>query len=286
MLATAIESSKPLIERRGHELEVRVPNNSMAVNGDMARLTQVVANLLNNAAKYTPNGGHIVLSLEQEGQEAVISVKDNGIGIEPNAIDHVFDMFAQIDSAQQAKEGGGLGIGLNIVKRLVHMHHGSIEGRSDGAGKGSEFIVRLPLESSAEAALRQDPVNKDASSAPRRVLVVDDNQDAAFTMSLILKKQGHMVKTAYDGVEAVQSAESFKPDVIFMDIGMPRMNGFDACKAIRSMQWGKSIHIIALSGWGQEEDRNKSEEAGFDQHIVKPIERRTLERLMNEAPVT
>jgi PAS domain S-box-containing protein len=286
VMATAIESSKPLIERRAHHLELRASEKPLTVHGDMARLTQVVANLLNNAAKYTPAGGRIELSLEQDGEEAVIRVKDNGIGIEPEAIPHVFDMFAQIDGAQQAKEGGGLGIGLNIVKRLVHMHHGSIEGRSDGADKGSEFIVRLPLESSIEAEPMGQPVNKDASSAPRRVLVVDDNQDAAFTMSLILKKQGHLVKTAYDGVEAVQIAESFKPDVIFMDIGMPRMNGLDACKAIRSMHWGKSIHIIALSGWGQEEDRNKSEAAGFDQHIVKPIERRTLERLMNEAPVT
>lgn len=284
VMATAVESCKPLIERRTQHLELKPPTEPLFVEGDMARLTQVVANLLNNAAKYTPSGGHIALAWERSDDEVVITVMDDGIGIEPEAMQHVFDMFAQIDSAQQAREGGGLGIGLNIVKRLVHMHHGTIEGRSEGAGKGSTFIVRLPLDRTRTSTATAPAAHGPASTTPRRVLVVDDNQDAALTMALILKKHGHTVMVAHDGEEGVAKAGSFAPNVIFMDIGMPRMNGFEACKAIRATAWGRTIHIIALSGWGQEEDRNKSEAAGFDVHIVKPIERLTLERLMKEAP--
>ncbi|HEY0978184.1 MAG TPA: PAS domain S-box protein [Flavobacteriales bacterium] len=284
VVATAIESNKPFIERKGHELEVDLIHGPLIVNGDMARLTQVVANLLNNAAKYTPNGGHIGLKLERRGKEAVIRVKDDGIGIEPSAIPHVFDMFAQIDGSQQGKESGGLGIGLNIVQRLMAMHNGSIEGISQGPGKGSEFVVTIPLaEASERVSSPSAPAPAFAAPRTRRVLVVDDNEDAAFSMSIILKKNGHTVMTAHDGLQAVELAATFRPEVVLMDIGMPRMNGLEACKAIRETAWGKDMYLIALSGWGQEEDRRKSEQAGFDQHIVKPIEPRTLERVIQEA---
>jgi CheY-like chemotaxis protein len=260
-------------------------SSPLFVHGDKARLTQVVANLLNNAAKYTPRNGEIHLILEQDKGEAVIRVRDNGIGIDPADIPNVFEMFAQISGSQQNEDGSGLGIGLNIVQRLVHMHKGRINGYSEGLGKGCEFTVRLPLARVQATALPQPaPSTKAVSSAPSRVLVVDDNQDAAFSMSLILRKQGHTVEIAHDGVEAVTKAEHFLPKVIFMDIGMPRMNGYEACKAMREAPWGKDIHIVALSGWGQAEDRKRSDEAGFDEHIVKPIDRNTLVRLMNEPP--
>jgi PAS domain S-box-containing protein len=285
VVATALESCKPLIERREHDLSVHQEDAPLFVHGDKARLTQVVANLVNNAAKYTPPGGRITVAVEQQQGEVVVRVKDTGIGIEPNAMPRVFDMFAQI-SADHRSDTSGLGIGLNIVQRLVHMHKGRITGHSEGLGKGCEFTVHLPLvpvmtASTPEAA----PLPKADTMATRRVLVVDDNQDAAISMSLILKKQGHVVETAHDGVEGVAKAELFRPHVIFMDIGMPRMNGYEACKTVRTKSWGRDIFIIALSGWGQAEDRTRSEEAGFDEHIVKPIERKTLIRLIQEAPV-
>jgi len=240
---------------------------------------------VNNAAKYTPRGGKITLAIEQQDGEVVVRVKDSGIGIDPSAMPQVFDMFAQISGEHQKEVNSGLGIGLNIVQRLVHMHQGRITGHSEGIGKGCEFTVRLPLSASTVAPPQDTTPPPPPNNTTRRVLVVDDNQDAAFSMSMILKKQGHIVETAHDGVDGVAKAKHFQPQVIFMDIGMPRMNGYDACKAIRSQAWGRDLYIIALSGWGQAEDRSRSEEAGFDEHIVKPIDGRTLERLMNEAPV-
>jgi CheY-like chemotaxis protein len=245
----------------------------------------VVANLLNNAAKYTPRNGRITLSLEEDQGEAVIRVKDSGIGIDPVEIPNVFEMFAQISGGQQNEDGSGLGIGLNIVQRLVHMHKGSITGHSDGLGKGCEFSVRLPVSKEVPSAAPQNAAPAQPQTLElRRVLVVDDNQDAALSMSMILKKQGHVVDIAHDGIEAVAKAELLQPQIIFMDLGMPRMNGYEACKAMRGAAWGKDLYIIALSGWGQAEDRKRSDEAGFDEHIVKPIDRKTLLRLMSEAP--
>jgi CheY-like chemotaxis protein len=282
VIGTAMEASKPLIERNEHQLAVEASPEGLVVHGDGARLTQVVSNLLNNAARYTPKGGRIALILERDQDHAVIRVRDNGIGIEPSAIGRVFDMFAQVDANQKGQSGGGLGIGLNVVKRLVQMHNGEVAGHSEGLGKGSEFIVRLPL---IAAVGKPMPVEqKDTRPVDsRRVLVVDDNEDIALSMSLILKKYGHVVEVAHDGQHAVDMAASFKPDVILMDIGMPRMNGYEACAAIRASEHGKRIHIIAVSGWGQEEDRRKSHAAGFDGHVVKPMEKATMERVIAQA---
>jgi PAS domain S-box-containing protein len=282
VITTALETNKPLIEKRGHHLQVELTSEALMVHGDADRLTQVVSNLLNNAAKYTPAGGRIELWVGADSDQAVIRVKDNGIGIDQAAMPKVFDMFAQVDPNQKTEAGGGLGIGLNVVKRLAQMHHGQVEGHSEGLGKGSEFIVRLPLIAGAGDPM---PV-EDKDTRPidrRRVLVVDDNEDIAMSMSLILKKYGHVVEVAHDGQHAVDMAASFKPDVILMDIGMPRMNGYEACAAIRGTEHGKRIHIIAVSGWGQEEDRRKSHAAGFDGHVVKPMEKATMERVIAQA---
>jgi PAS domain S-box-containing protein len=279
VVATAMEASRPFIERMGHTFDVNIGSGSMVVNGDLARLIQVVSNLLNNAAKYTPPGGRIELDVSQDGGQAAIRIRDNGIGIDAAALPHVFDMFAQVDPEQKGQAQGGLGIGLNIGQRLVHMHSGTVEGRSEGLGKGSEFTVRLPVE--AEVLKHAPaPVTPTTSAAARRVMVVDDNEDIALSTTLILKKLGHQVVVAHDGEHAVELAEQSRPEVILMDIGMPKMNGYDACARIRSHDWGKHMHIIAVSGWGQEEDRKRSTEAGFDAHVVKPIERFTLERVV------
>ncbi|MGV3636746.1 MAG: PAS domain S-box protein, partial [Flavobacteriales bacterium] len=285
VLATAIESTKPLMDQRRHTLEVRIGKGPFPMNGDPARLTQVVANLLNNSAKYTPEQGRIELSMERSDDTVVITVSDNGIGIPVDSLEHVFDMFAQVDPAKQAREGGGLGIGLNIVQRLIHMHQGTVTAFSEGPRKGSTFTVRLPLHATPvdNTPAPVEQIGASGEKATWRVLVVDDNQDAAISMSMILRKQGHEVRTAHDGLEGVRLVEEFRPDVVFMDIGMPRMNGYEACVAIRNGPQGEDLYMVALSGWGQEEDRKKSEEAGFDQHVVKPIDRRTLDRLMSEA---
>ncbi|MEO8068304.1 MAG: PAS domain S-box protein [Flavobacteriales bacterium] len=280
IVAMAIEASKPHIENKGHQLEVDMGHADNIVNGDAARLTQVVANLLNNAAKYTLQGGRISIAVGRRGDEAEIRVKDNGIGIEPAFLSHVFDMFAQVDPSQKTQAGGGLGIGLNIVQRLVNMHGGTVEGRSEGSGRGSEFIVRLPVLPSIQRPAAA-PSSKTRPEVPsRRLLVVDDNHDAALSMSMILKKRGHLVQVANDGEQALAVGATFHPEVVLMDIGMPRMNGYEACARMRTSDWGKDALIIALTGWGQEEDRRRSQEAGFDNHLVKPIETGTLERMI------
>ena len=279
-----IQDRRPLVERNGHHLQVNMANGPTIIHGDPTRLTQVVANLLNNAAKYTPPGGRIRLDVEREKGNAVIRVKDNGIGIDPAALPHVFDMFAQVDPAQKTHAGGGLGIGLDVVQRLVRMHKGEVEGHSDGPGKGSEFVVRLPLADSPAPAKVVARPRAEQDGEKKRVLVVDDNQDAAVSMSQILIKRGHEVQVAHDGEQALPLGEKFRPDVVLMDIGMPKMNGYDACTRMRGTPWGKGIHIIALSGWGQEEDRKRSTDAGFDVHLVKPIDGATLRRMISELP--
>ena len=285
----ALESTKPFFEHHQHELRIRICDEKLIVNADMARLTQVFVNLLTNAAKYTDDHGTIELTVNAEGKNAVIEVRDNGVGIDPDSIVHVFEMFAQVNDQQKVQAGGGLGIGLNIVKRLVEKHQGTVEVQSEGAGKGSVFTIQLPLYEGALTTI--DPTMNDGDIAetkkngPYRILVVDDNLDAAFTMSLLLKRRGHEVFTAHDGEKAVAVAEEVLPQIVFMDIGMPKKNGHEACADIRATEWGKNMHIIALSGWGQDDDKSRSKDAGFDQHVVKPINKATLERIVEEIRV-
>ena len=246
------------------------------------RLAQVFANLLNNAAKYTDPGGRIRLSAERTGDEAVISVTDTGIGIAADVLPRMFEMFSQATPAV-GRSQGGLGIGLSLVKRLVEMHGGTIEARSDGPGKGSEFIVRLAV-ADAVAGKAIDPSNPAEGRAPRpagcRVLVADDNWDAAESLALVLRFQGNEVRTASDGQQAVETAAAFRPHVVLLDIGMPRLNGYEAARRIREQPWGREMLLVALTGWGQGEDRRLTEEAGFDHHLVKPAEPAELKRLL------
>ena len=281
VVATAMETSRPLIDRNGHTLKVELAEEKLVVNGDRDRLVQVVANLLTNAAKYTPPGGMVDVVVKRKGEEVSIVVKDNGIGIAAEKISSVFDMFTQVDPHQKTESGGGLGIGLNIVQRIMEMHNGAVEARSEGLGKGSEFSLRIPrLLGKVVQPAPTKPTTEQGGT--RRVMVVDDNEDAALSMSMILKKRGHVIAVAHDGEMAVAKGAEFKPEIVIMDIGMPKMNGYEACAAMRKTDWGQRCMIVALSGWGQEEDRQKSKEAGFDRHVVKPIDRATLEWIVTQ----
>jgi PAS domain S-box-containing protein len=278
----AVETSRPLIEQQGHDLTLDVPDESAFVDADGTRLCQVFANLLNNAAKYTDRGGRIRLAVERVGHEAVVTVEDTGVGIPAHMLPRVFDMFAQVDRSIERAQGG-LGIGLNIVKRLVEMHGGSIEAESGGHGTGSKFRVRLPVVLSLTSDAPDRPDGRATPAARRRILMVDDNRDGAISLAEMLNIMGNETQTAHDGLEAVAVAEAFKPDVILMDIGMPNLNGYDACRRIREHPWGKGVVIVAQTGWGQEDDKKKSQEAGFDFHMVKPVDPADLEKLLAEA---
>jgi PAS domain S-box-containing protein len=273
VISDSIETSRPLIDEAGHELEVILPDEPILVRADRIRLAQVFSNLLNNAAKYTERGGHIRLTASMEDTDVAVSVRDDGIGIEPAALSDIFTMFSQAKPALDRAQGG-LGIGLALAKGLVSLHGGKIDARSEGPGHGSEFIVRLPAITglSRRQEFQQDGVRVAAAGHPRKILVVDDLKDSCDTLALLLRAFGHLVETAYDGEEGVLMAERFRPEVILLDIGMPKMNGYDACERIRSAAWGKSIFIIAVTGWGQEDDRRRTEGTGFDAHLIKPTD--------------
>ncbi|HVX11150.1 MAG TPA: ATP-binding protein [Pirellulales bacterium] len=273
-----VETSRPVLQQSGHDLTTDVPPGSIYVDADPTRLSQVFSNLLNNAAKYTERGGRIRLIVRQEGGEVIVGVKDNGIGIPADMLPNVFDMFMQVDRNLERSQAG-LGVGLSIVKRLVEMHNGSVEARSDGHGMGSEFLVRLPVVLSITPP-KEDKATTLPSSNGQRVLVVDDNRDAAVSLAMMLKLLGHEVNTAHDGLEALDVAAAFLPDLILLDIGMPRLNGFETAKRIRALPWGKGVRLVALTGWGQDEDRRKSQEVGFDSHMVKPIDFAALQKLL------
>lgn len=283
VLQNAIETSRPLVEAADHKLTVNLPPEQVFVEADLTRLAQVFANLLNNAAKYTNRGGNICLTARRMEGEVVVSVIDDGIGIPRSMLSQVFEMFAQVDRSLE-KSHGGLGIGLSITKRLVEMHGGRVEVNSDGHGAGSEFVVCLPVIPSPAQTLEPNLETTSAPPASRRILVADDNEDSAGAMAMMLKLLGNEVRTATDGLEAIQLAESFRPELILLDIGMPEMNGYDACRYIRKLPWGDDVVIAALTGWGQEEDKRRSEEAGFDHHLVKPIGPDELEKLLETLP--
>ena len=285
VLTNALETSQPLMAARGHEFVVDLSDDRVMVNADVTRLSQVFWNLLSNAAKYTEPGGRIELALRASGDEVAVSIKDNGIGIPRDMQSRVFDIFTQVNRSLE-KSQGGLGIGLSIAKRLVEMHGGTITVKSDGHRQGSEFVVRLPAKVEPRPRAAGSGAPRSVAKGPRhRILVADDNADSAMTLSLMLEVMGNEVLVANDGQEAVELAASFQPDTILMDIGMPRMNGYDACEAIRAHPWAAGIYMVALTGWGQDEDKIRSREAGFDRHLVKPVEPLTLERLIQGLPV-
>jgi len=284
VVQTAVETSRPLIDAGKHELTLRLPApGTLIVDVDVTRITQVLANLLNNAAKYTPQQGHIEVSAECANDCARISIKDSGVGIPADLLPQVFEMFAQIDRTLERAQGG-LGIGLALVKSLVELHGGSVEAHSEGQGLGSQFVVHLPL---TVAEARLSPQVSSSISTPQpsksmRVLVVDDNVDSAESLSQCLRMFGYQTLTAHDGVAAVRSAESYFPDVALLDIGLPLMSGYEAAKRIRSLPGNERLLLLALSGWGQEEDRRKSRAAGFDHHFVKPVDIEALTNVLVE----
>ena len=281
VVENALEVCGALAREHDQELTVALPDEPLYVDADKTRLVQALCNLLSNSVKYSERGGQIWLSVEREDDQAVIRVKDNGIGIPPENLPTIFELFTQVDRSLE-KSQGGLGVGLTIVKRLVEMHGGSVQAHSEGAGQGSEFIVRLPIAMTVVNEQRRIDEPETLSKPPRRrVLVVDDNADAASSLAMILKLTGNEVRTAHDGVEAVQAADEYRPDVILLDIGMPRMNGYDACRHIREKAWGRQPFIVALTGWGQEDDKQRSREAGFDSHLVKPVEPAALQKLLS-----
>jgi PAS domain S-box-containing protein len=291
ILGSAVETARPLIEASGHCLTVALPAESIYLDADPTRLTQVFGNLLANAAKYTDQGGQIRLTAELRlvypgvpgrGAEVVVTVADTGMGIAADHLPRLFEMFAQAKPALERSQGG-LGIGLSLVKGLVEMHAGSVEAHSDGPGRGSEFIVRLPVVEGptlpAVAPLCDtEPI---ANRPKRRILIADDNRDAAATLAMLLRLAGHNVCETHDGVDAVEAAARFRPEVAILDLGMPKMNGYDAARRLRAQPGGESLYLIALTGWGQEDDRKKAEEAGFDRHFTKPVDPRVLEKLLS-----
>jgi CheY-like chemotaxis protein len=269
-----------MIESQAHRLVLDLRDSSMHVNGDPDRLTQVFANLLSNSAKYTERGGEIALIAERVDGVAVVTVQDNGIGIPVEALPTVFDMFAQIRS-HQGRADGGLGIGLALVRNLVELHEGTVLAHSEGAGAGSRFVVRLPLVEPAPVALRAED-HQSPQAHGRRILVVDDNEDAALSLAAILRERGNEVRTVFDGEQALRAASEFDPEIIFMDLGMPRMDGIEATKRIRAQAETSRPLIVAVTGWGQETDRHRTRTAGFDEHLVKPVSAESLNRVLTD----
>jgi len=284
IIREAVETSKPLIEAGQHQLAISLPADVIPIYGDTLRLGQVFSNLLNNAAKYTETGGQIWLTARRDGGEAVVSVRDNGIGLSADVLPIVFDMFMQADRSTN-RSHGGMGIGLTLVKCLVELHGGTVSAHSDGPGQGSEFTVRLPIPVGRHFVPAQPSVARRhaSESAPRRVLVVDDNKDAAYTMAMLLRVLGSEVQIANDGATALASIESYRPDVVLLDIGMPGMDGFEVARRIRQRTEFDNIVLIALTGWGQTEDRNRTHAAGFNHHLVKPADIAVLQSLLRTA---
>ena len=276
----AVEAARPAIDAAGHELTISLPTTPVFLNADPTRLSQVLRNLLTNSARYTLPGGSIFIVAEPRDTEITVTVRDTGIGIPTDALKRIFDMFSQVDGAhERAKDG--LGIGLALVKGLVEMHGGTVTAASDGPGTGSTFTVTLPRPSSSAASSDSAPLPRPrAVGVPRRILVVDDNRDAADTLAAMLELMGHDVRVAYSGYGAMPAAENFQPALIFMDIGMADLNGYEATRQVRQQEWARNIRMIALTGWGQEHDRARSQAAGCDGHLVKPVKIEELEMLL------
>jgi signal transduction histidine kinase/BarA-like signal transduction histidine kinase len=283
IVSRAVETQRPLIDGRRQQLSVEMPDRPLIVNGDLTRLSEAIGNLLNNASKYSDERARIVLRVEagtkDDGvDEAVIRVIDNGIGIPPEMLGRIFDLFTQVDQA--ASRAGGLGVGLALVRKLVELHGGWVAGYSDGAGRGSQFVVRLPLHAGDVDAPKARESAASADLSHRRILVVDDNRDAAEILAAMLRLDGAEVRTAHEGGLALTTAEQFRPDLVLLDLGMPGFSGFDVARGIRSRPWGVGVTLVAQTGWGQNHDRLRTRDAGFDDHVTKPIDRAKLMELL------
>jgi signal transduction histidine kinase len=292
LIERAVETVTPVIEARGHTLKIELPKRPLGIYGDPLRLTQALGNVLGNAAKYTDAGGHITLRARRRRRDVEISVRDTGIGILPDVLPCIFDLFTQVDQ-RSGRPQGGLGIGLALVRRLVEMHDGSVTAASAGPGQGSEFIILLPVSvergTSPEGRADAKPNGSGDITAPdkparptvgRRILVADDNPDARESLAALLALSGHEVFRAQDGSDALQTAERHRPHIALLDIGMPLANGYEVARQIRGQPWGRDMVLIALTGWGQESDRRRSHEAGFDNHLTKPVDPEVLDELL------
>jgi PAS domain S-box-containing protein len=276
----SVETTAPAIEAARHVLELDLPSEPLMVWGDAQRLAQVLSNLLNNSARYTPPGGSIAVRARAEENHAVVQVRDSGRGIEPDMIERIFDMFVQ-GRAPLQRIGGGLGVGLALARRLAELHGGTVEARSEGVNRGSEFTLRLPLGARDGAAQKPEQPARRPGVA-RRVLVVDDNVDAASMLDMLLRSLGHETRVAHEGTAALRVAEEFRPDIVLLDIGMPGIDGYEVARRLRTLAKARPMRIVAVTGWGQEGDRERSREAGFDLHLVKPVDANELSRALND----
>jgi PAS domain S-box-containing protein len=279
----AVEATRALYGNLNQTVTVTLPPRPVYLSGDPARLAQVFGNLLNNACKFTDRDGRVSLTVVPEGDHAVIRVRDDGIGIAAEQMPIVFEMFSQADTSLERTQAG-LGIGLTLVKTLVDMHGGTVTARSEGLGRGSEFEVRLPTLSEPPRAQAPATVVEPTPQVRRRILIVDDNEDGAESLAMLLEVGGHEIHIVHDGPEAIATAERLRPDVVLLDIGLPRLNGYEVCRRLRQAPWGRDLTVVALTGWGQEEDRQRSREAGFDAHLVKPVDYDQLEKLVAARP--
>ena len=286
IVARAVETARPLIDSRAHKLKIAVPSDSLLVHADPVRLSQAIGNLLMNAAKYIEGSGRIVVAAERQSRAVLLRVRDNGIGIDPVLLPHVFDLFMQADQAASRSQGG-LGLGLTLVKNIVEMHGGTVEAHSAGLGQGSEFVVCLPLLTDRRTGPDTGRAEERAGEVPasgHRLLVVDDNQDAANSLAVLLRLQGHEVRVAHDGVSALEAASELRPTVVLLDLGMPGMDGYEVARRIRQTAGLQKTVLAALTGWGQREDRRRTAKAGFDHHLVKPVDPQALESLLAGLP--
>jgi signal transduction histidine kinase len=282
VVRAAVEMSRPVIDAQHHTLSVALPEHPVLVNGDQARLTQVIANLLNNAAKYQADGGRIDLVVNAEPGLAVISVKDRGIGIAPAVQTQIFELFAQGERPADRQQGG-LGVGLSLVKTLVEMHGGSVRAASRGLGRGSEFTIALPRLAEAAERPGRESAGAPEAAGQHHILVVDDNRDAADSLAMLLRLDGHQVTVAHDGHRALELARQERPAIVLLDIGLPGMDGYEVCRQVRQEQLGVGL-IVAMTGYGQERDKQRARDAGFDAHTVKPVDVSELKRLLGGAP--
>jgi CheY-like chemotaxis protein/two-component sensor histidine kinase len=281
VLRSAIETSGALLKAGGQEFTVVLPDAPIRLDADPVRLAQAVSNLLNNAAKYTERGGRIWLIAERAGADAVITVRDTGVGIPPAVLPHVFEMFTQGEPAR-ARTLGGLGIGLTLVKRLVEMHDGTVAAESAGQDMGSTFVIRLLAVAESAQSSRPVPDGPGRMSPPSlRMLIVDDNRDAADSLAMLMRTTGNEIRTAYDGLEALQAASEFRPEVVLLDIGLPKIDGHEVAQRLRREPWGQRVCLIAVTGWSDESDRARSRAAGFDHHLVKPLDTGLLAQLLS-----
>ena len=282
LMKGVIETHRQSAQTARHQVTLAATGAPVHVSGDRVRLTQILSNILHNAVKYTPPGGRIDLALGTEDRQAVVSIRDNGMGIPAEKLEHIFEPFAQLDTSYQHGDGG-LGIGLTLAKRLVELHGGTIEAHSAGRGKGTEFVIRLSTIAAGPekpASARHRPIDSTVSC---RVLIADDNHDAAVSLSMLLQAMGHDTRVVHDGIEALEEAELFRPDVVLLDIGMPRLDGYETARRITSRPWAAATQIVAVTGWGQETDRQRAKDAGFHRHLVKPVDLDALREVMSSA---